>query len=102
MPSNCMTRIFTLEYEHTWPVERWSDDLILAPDVPQEIWGEDAGKPTGQRFLRDVSAVRNHEHAWEIVRSDARPGFGTVLHSVTPQTHEYVSQGFRRKDHRAP
>jgi hypothetical protein len=92
-----MTRIFTIEYEHTWPTERWPHDLPLAPGVPQEIWGDSAGKPTGQRFLLDMSAVRDHEHAWAIVRADACPGFGSILHSVTPQPAEYVSQGFRRK-----
>jgi hypothetical protein len=92
-----MSRIFTLEYEHTWPTECWPDVLPLAPGVPKEIWGADAGKPTGQRFLRDVPNVRNQEHAWEIVRDDALRGFGSVLHSVTPQPEGYVSQGFRRK-----
>jgi hypothetical protein len=92
-----MTRIFTLEYEHTWPTECWSNDLPLAPGVHREIWGADAGKPTGQRFLRDVPDVKDHEHAWAIVRADARPGFGSILHSVTPRPAEYVSQGFRKK-----
>lgn len=78
-----MTRICTLEYEHTWPTT--------------EIWGADGGKPTGQRFLRDVPDVRDQAHAWEIVRADARPGFGTLLHAVSHQPDGYVSQGFRRK-----
>ena len=93
-----MNRIFTLEYEHTWPKDCWSADLTLAPGVPREIWGHDAGKPTGQRFLRDVPAVMDHDHALEIVRRDARPGFGTILHSVTPQPDGYISRGFRRKE----
>jgi hypothetical protein len=93
-----MTRLFTLEYEHTWPTERWSKDLPLAPGVPQEIWGADAGKPTGQRFLRDVPNVRDQAHALEIVRADALPGFGSILHSVTPRPAAYVSRGFRRKE----
>jgi hypothetical protein len=92
-----MTRIFTLEYEHTWPTERWPDNLPLAPGVPPEIWGADAGKPTGQRFLSDVPDVRDQEHALAIVRADASRGFGTILHSVTPQPATYVGQGFRRK-----
>jgi len=92
-----MTRIFTLEYEHTWPTGCWSADLTLAPGVPREIWGHDAGKPTGQRFLRDVTDVKDHDHALAIVRADARPGFGTILHSVTPRPDGYVSRGFRRK-----
>jgi len=92
-----VTRIFTIEYEHTWPTERWPDDLNLAPGVPREIWGDAAGKPTGQRFLRDEPDVRNQDHAWSIVRADARPGFGSILHAVTPQPDGYVSRGFRRK-----
>jgi hypothetical protein len=95
-----MSRIFTLEYEHTWPTECWPNDLPLAPGVPHEVWGTDAGKPTGQRFLRDVTGVRDQAHAWEIVRGDALRGFGTILHSVTPQPTGYVSRGFRRKDAR--
>jgi hypothetical protein len=94
-----MTRVFTIEYEHTWPTECWPENgLVPAPGVPREIWGQDAGKPTGQRFLRDVPAVMDQEHALEIVRRDARPGFGTILHSVTPQPDGYVSRGFRRKE----
>ena len=92
-----MGRIFTIEYEHTWPTESWPNDLPLAPWAPKEIWGADAGKPTGQRFLRDVLDVRDQTHAWEIIRANARPGFGSILHSVTPQSDGYVSQGFRRK-----
>jgi len=95
---HAMTRIFTLEYEHTWPTTCWPDDLPLAPGVLREVWGDSAGKPTGQRFLRDVPGVRDQEHAWEIVRADARPGFGTILHAVTPRPATYVSQGFRRAD----
>jgi len=79
-----VTRISTLEYEHTWPTA-W------------EIWGRDAGKPTGQRFLLDVHDVQDHAHALTIARADARPGFGTILHSVTPRPDGYVSKGFRRK-----
>lgn len=92
-----MTRVFTLEYEHTWPTERWPDDRLLAPGVSSNVWGDSAGKPTGQRFLRDVPAVMDQKHALEIVRRDARPGFGTILHSVTPRPDGYISQGFRRK-----
>jgi hypothetical protein len=92
-----VTRIFTIEYEHTWPTERWPD-LPLAPGASPYIWGADAGKPTGQRFLRDVPDVRDQAHAWTIVRADARPGFGSILHSVTPRPDGYVSRGFRRKD----
>lgn len=92
-----MSRIFTIEYEHAWPTACWPNDLPLAPGVHREIWGADAGKPTGQRFLRDVPAVRNQAHAWEIVHADALRGFGSILHSVTPQPSSYVSQGFRRK-----
>ena len=86
-----MSRIFTLEYEHTWPMDCWPE----APGVL--IWGQDAGKPTGQRFLVDVADVLNQEHALAIARSDASRGFGTILHAVTPQSDGYVSQGFRRK-----
>ncbi|HSX23220.1 MAG TPA: hypothetical protein VLE97_10655 [Gaiellaceae bacterium] len=93
-----MTRVFTLEYEHTWPTDRWPNDLPLAAGVLPEIWGRDAGKPTGQRFLRDATGVRDQAHALEIVRADARPGFGSILHSVTPQPDGYVSRGFRRKE----
>lgn len=93
-----MTRIFTLEYEHTWPTECWPDNLPLAPGVPPEIWGHSAGKPTGQRFLRDVPDVRDQEHALAIVRADASRSFGTILHSVTPRPAGYVSKGFRRKE----
>lgn len=85
-----MSRIYTLEYEHTWPTDRW-------PETNTEIWGRDAGKPTGQKFLVDVPAVMDQAHALEIVRRDARPGFGTILHSVTPQPDGYVRRGFRRK-----
>jgi len=92
-----MSRIFTIEYEHTWPTERWQHDLPLAPGEHKEIWGADAGKPTGQRFLHDVPDVRDQAHAWEIVCADALRGFGTILHAVTPQPEGYVSQGFRRK-----
>jgi hypothetical protein len=92
-----MSRIFTIEYEHTWPTECWSYDLPRTPGVPKEIWGADAGKPTGQRFLRDVPNVLDQTHAWEIVRADALPGFGSLLHSVTPQPDTYISQGFRKK-----
>ncbi len=93
-----MSRIFTLEYEHTWPTERWPNDLPLAAGVSPYVWGTDAGKPTGQRFLRDEGDVKDQNHALAIVRADARPGFGTILHSVTPQPDGYVSRGFRRKD----
>lgn len=93
-----MSRVFTLEYEHTWPTERWSNDLPLAPGVSPHVWGADAGKPTGQRFLRDVTDVRDQAHALKIVRADARPGFGTILHSVTPRPNGYVGRGFRKKD----
>jgi hypothetical protein len=89
-----MSRIFTLEYEHTWPTECWPD----GEGVPPEIWGADAGKPTGQRLLLDARGVRDHDHALAIVRADARPGFGTILHSVTPQPDGYVSRGFRLKE----
>ena len=92
-----MSRIFTIEYEHTWPTECWPDDLPPAPGEHKEIWGADAGKPTGQCFLLDVSNVRNQAHALEIVRADTLRGFGTILHAVTPQPSGYVSQGFRRK-----
>jgi len=90
-----MSRIFTLEYEHTWPTECWPADHALAPGAPREIWGGSAGKPTGQRFLRDEIDVRDEAHAWAIVRADALPGFGTILHSVTAQPEGYVSKGFR-------
>lgn len=93
-----MSRVFTLEYEHTWPTECWPGNLPLAPGVSPQIWGADAGKPTGQRFLRDVTGVRDQAHALEMVRADARPGFGTILHAVTPQPDGYVSRGFRRKE----
>jgi hypothetical protein len=93
-----MTRLFTLEYEHTWPTECWPDNLPLAPGVPREIWGRDAGKPTGQRFLRDVADVKDEAHAWALVRADACKGFGTILHSVTARPYWYTSQGFRRKE----
>jgi hypothetical protein len=92
-----VSRIFTLEYEHTWPTECWPDSDNLAPGVPREIWGHDAGKPTGQRFLVDVADVKNQEHALAIARADAQLGFGTILYAVTPQPDGYVSQGFRRK-----
>jgi hypothetical protein len=92
-----MTRIFTLEYEHTWPMTTWPDNLPLVPGIPREIWGPDAGKPTGQRFLRDAPDVKDREHALAIVRADASRGFGTILHSVTPRPDGYVSKGFRRK-----
>jgi hypothetical protein len=91
-------RIVTIEYEHTWPTECWPDDLNLASGVPREIWGPSAGKPTGQRFLRDVADVKDQAHAWEIVRADARPGFGSILHSVTPRPDGYVNRGFRKKE----
>jgi hypothetical protein len=93
-----MSSIFTIEYEHTWPTECWPDNLPRAPGAHKEIWGADAGKPTGQRFLLDVPNVRDQAHAWEIVRADALHGFGSILHSVTLQPSGYVSQGFRRKD----
>jgi len=93
-----MTRIFTIEYEHTWPMETWPNNLPLVPGVPREIWGHGAGKPTGQRFLLDVPDVRDQEHALAIVSADASRGFGTILHSMTPRSDGYVSRGFRRKD----
>jgi hypothetical protein len=74
------------------------DNLPRTPGAHKEIWGADAGKPTGQRFLLDVPNVRDQAHAWEIVRADALHGFGSILHSVTLQPSGYVSQGFRRKD----
>ena len=80
-----MTRVFTLEYEHTWPTD------------PHEIWGTEAGKPTGQRFLLDVHDVKDQAHALTIVNADALPGFGSILHSVTPQPQDYVNRGFRKK-----
>ena len=92
-----MSRIFTIEYEYTWSTECWPNDLPLAPGARNEIWGDDAGNPTGQRFLRDVPDVRDQSHAWEIVRADALRGFGSLVHLVTPQPSGYVSQGFRRK-----
>lgn len=49
-----MSRIFTLEYEHTWPC--WPADLILAPGVPREIWGDAAGNISkGFRAKRRLS-----------------------------------------------
>lgn len=92
-----MNRIFTIEYEHTWPTECWPADLPPAPETSREIWGDAAGKPTGQRFLCDVTGVQDREHALRIARADALPGFGTLLHAVTPQPDDYVSRGFRRK-----
>jgi hypothetical protein len=85
------------------PFVRHAEDQLdrgrrAPPGEHKEIWGADAGKPTGQRFLRDVPNVRDQAHAWEIVRADALHGFGSILHSVTLQPSGYVSQGFRRKD----
>ena len=96
-----MTRIFTIEYEHTWPTERWPTDRLPALGELREVWGISAGQPTSQRLLRDVSSVRDQQHALEIVSADASPGFGTILHAVTPRPDGYVSRGFRKKeDHR--
>lgn len=58
-----MSSIFTIEYEHTWPTECWPDNLPRTPGAHKEIWGADAGKPTGQRFLLDVPNVRDQAHA---------------------------------------
>jgi len=42
------------------------------------------------------------EDRWGVEFADARPGFSSILHAVTPHPDGYVSRDFRRKQDDRP